>query len=312
MTPKEKFIARLRKHETGFSAGDRKIADYLIHAYPGGMLETATEMSRKIGLNVSTITRFFPKVGFLGIREAQEEFRKELDFLSRSPLDRYHRRDESGEGAEDISDRAWKLDLANLQRTYQGMSRQKVELFIDLVSGSRSAIYIIGERKTFALSSYLFVQMHILHPRVIHVKTDQSMIADLIINVQPDDVLIVFDFRRYPKVNIELARIFRRIGGKIVLIGDSVLSPSSKLADLQFVVESKGVSIFDSYTAGVALINSLLARLTQSRGDYVRERYERLEEYYRQFDIFSSQQGNINMSKLPSKTTRTQRESPHD
>ncbi len=307
MTPKEKFIARLRNNETNFTPSDRKIAEYLIHAYPGGMLETATEMSGKIGLNVSTITRFFPKVGFASIREAQEEFRNELDFLRNSPLDRYHRQDEEAGRAEDLSDRAWKLDLANLQQTYQAVSRQKVESFVDLLSGNRSAIYIIGERKMFALSFYLYVQMHTLHPRVIHVKTDQSMIADVIINVKPDDVLIAFDFRRYPQVNFELARIFRRIGGKIIVIGDSVLSPSSKLADLQFVVESKGVSIFDSYTAGFALINSLLARLTQSMGDYVRERYERLEEYYRQFEIFSSQQVNINMSKLPSKTSRMSR-----
>ena len=149
------------------------------------------------------------------------------------------------------------------------------------------SVYIIGERKMFALSFYFYVQLNSLHPNVIHVKTDQSLIADTVVKVQPEDVLIAFDFRRYPKVNIKLAEVFRTIGCKVVVIADSPISPSAKFADIVFLVETKGISIFDSYTAGFTLINSLVAEITQCSGDYVRQKYEKLEKYYSQFEIFT-------------------------
>jgi DNA-binding MurR/RpiR family transcriptional regulator len=306
VSPKDKFIARFKQNETKFSPSDRRIADYLIRAYPGAMLETATEIAGKIGLNVSTITRFFPKIGYRSIRTAQAEFRQDLDFLKNSPLDRFRQQHSAADAADDLYSRAWNLDLHNLQQTYQRIPKDSVTAFVELVPRC-SAIYIIGERKMFALSFYLFIQMHALHPRVIHVKTDQFTIADRVVDAGADDLLIVFDFRRYPKVNLQLAEVFKNLGGTIVVIGDSAMSPSSKYADLMFVVESRGISIFDSYTAGFALIHSLLAGLVQSSGGSVRQRYERLEEYYRTFGIFSSFQLNINLNKLPSKSGKPAR-----
>lgn len=299
MSPKERFIARIKRNEAKFSPSDQNIAHYLVDSYPFGMLETSVAMAEKLGVSVATITRFFPKIEFKSIRQAQDTLRMHLDFLKNSPLDRYHQRDEGAATGDDIFDKAWNLDISNVQQTFQGISTEQIESFVNLVSDNRAAIYIIGERKTFALSFYMYVQLHALHPNAIHVKTDQSLIADTIVNVKPNDILIVFDFRRYPKVNIKLAEVFRDIGGKIIVITDSALSPSTNLADVLFIVESKGISIFDSYTAGFTLINSLLAKVTQCSGDYVRERYETLEKYYSQFEIFSSQQLGSNISRLP-------------
>jgi DNA-binding MurR/RpiR family transcriptional regulator len=131
-----------------------------------------------------------------------------------------------------------------------------------------------------------------------------------VVKVRPGDVLIVLDFRRYPKVNLRLSEIFKEVGGRIVVIGDSPISPSIKLADALFLVESKGVSLFDSYTAGFTLINSLLAAVTQRRGEYVRRRYEALEDYYSRFEIFSGDEGNTNISRLPVQEEPRKQEKP--
>jgi len=297
--PKEQFIARLRRNEEKFSPSDRKIANYLVHSYPGGLFKNAVAMSKTLGVSVSTITRFFPKIEFKSIRQAQETFRKQLDFLKNSPLDRYHQKGAEPAARDNLFDQAWDIDISNIQHTYQGLSQDNIDCFVDLLSnGQASTIYIIGERKTFALSFYLYVQLNALHPSVVHIKTDQSLIADTVVKVRSEDILIVFDFRRYPKANLKLVEDFKAVGGKIAVIGDSPISPSAKLADIFFLVESKGVSIFDSYTAGFTLINSLLAVITQRTGDNVRQRYETLEKLYSHFDIFSSQHLTTNISRL--------------
>lgn len=300
MNPKEQFIVRLKRNEGKFSASDRKIADYLVHSYPGGLFQTAVAMSETLGVSVSTITRFFPKIEFESIRQAQETFRKQLDFLKNSPLDRYHQKGLELATGDNLFDQAWDLDVSNIQRTYQGLSQDDIQYLVDLLSSKRnSTIYIFGERKTFALSFYMYVQLNAIHPNVVHVTTDQSLIADIMLKVRPGDVAIVFDFRRYLKANVKLAEFFKSVGGKVVVIGDSPISFSAKLADIFFLVESKGVSVFDSYTAGFTLINSLLAIITQHNGETVRKRYESLEKLYSHFDIFSSKHQNTNINRLP-------------
>ena len=299
MDPREKFIERLKRNQGNFSASDRKIADYLIHSYPGGLLEPAAAIAEKLGVSAATVTRFFPKIEFKNIRHAQETFRNELDFLKNSPLDRYHQLAGDMGGDGDAFDRAWDLDIANLRNTYRRVTKESIEAFAGMVSDHGKTIYVAGERKTFALAFYLYVQLNSLHPNVVHISSDQSLVADKLMKAEKGDVLIVFDFRRYPTVNVRLAKAFKELGGYIIVVGDSPLSPCAKLAQVMFLVESKGLTIFDSYTAGFSLINALLAVVTQRVGNYVRERYETLESHYRLFGIFSSQELDSNISKLP-------------
>ncbi len=286
MDPKKQFTTRIMQNQSSLSPTDQKIADYLVHSYPSGLLETASEISKKLDVSISTVTRFFPKIGFKSIREAQKDFKKDFDYLKNSPLDRYHHEEEKSDEGNTLFDKTKDLDISNIQQTFQGISDADIKMFVDLICKNNNTVYIVGERKMFGLSLYMSVQLNTLRSKVVHIKTDQSLIADTIVNVQPNDVLIVFDFRRYVKVNQRLTDVFKKIGGKIIVIADSPISPSAKSADVLLLVKTKGVSIFDSYTAVYFLINSLLAEVIQCCGDKVKQKYEKLEEYYKQFDIF--------------------------
>lgn len=286
MDPKKQFLDRIVKNQSSLSLTDKKIADYLVHSYPGALLETASEISKKLDVSISTVTRFFPKIGFKSIRDAHSDLKKDFDYLKNSPLDRYHHSLEDVANDNTLFDKMKDLDISNIQETFRGINNEDILNIAELICNENNAIYIVGERKMFGLSFYLYVQLNSLHPNVVHVRTDQSLVADHIVKVRKKDVLIVFDFRRYVKVNQRMTEVFKKTGGKIIVIADSPISPSAKSADILLLVKTKGVSIFDSYTAAYFLINTILAEIIQRSGDYVRQKYEKLEEYYKEFDIF--------------------------
>lgn len=300
MNPKDQLIERFRRNESRFTASDHKIAEYLLHNYPQGLFETAMSVSKKLDLSVPTVTRFFPKIEFKNIREAQELFRKQLEFLENSPLDRFHQQETEAEKGNNVFQQAWDLDITNIQKTYSGINHNQIEKLMTLLLGKQdSSVYIIGERKMYALSYYYYIQLHAVLPDVTLLNTENSLIADTIINASSNDILIIFDLRRYPSINLKLATLFKALGGSIVVIGDSPISPCTKLSDIAFVVENQGASIFDSYTAGFTLINSLIAELiARIPRASIRDRYHKLEKYYRHFDIFSSNQGSPQVSRL--------------
>jgi DNA-binding MurR/RpiR family transcriptional regulator len=286
---------RIGRDSSKFTRSDQRIAEYLLRSYPQGMLENASQISQKVHLDVSTVTRFFPKIGYQSIRDFHRAFRENIGFVMNSPLDRYRQRDRE-KAFEDIPfPRVMELDLANLRNTFENMKEKDIRSFLDLIVNKSKKVYVLGERKTFALAFYLYIQLHALRPDVILLRTDMSLIADLLAEIQSEDTLLVFDFRRYPVIHRRAAEAFKSVGAKVVVFTDSPLAPTAKLATLLFLVETRGVSIFDSYTAGFALINGLISEITKQSRGLVKERYERLEKSYSQFEIFLWQTPGLGM-----------------
>ena len=116
---------------------------------------------------------------------------------------------------------------------------------------------------------------------------DQNYLPEHLMRVRKPDVLLVFDFRRYPKINSRLSEFFTRFGGDIVLFTDSVMAPLCRSAKVTFIVATQGAAVFDSYTAGVSLINALLAKYVKTAGRSVTERFAELEKISRHLDVYT-------------------------
>lgn len=80
--------------------------------------------------------------------------------------------------------------------------------------------HLFGERYSHLLASYLDLHRRMMRPHTavhaIHVNDNPAFLAD----VGRRSVCVVFDFRRYQRGTIELARAASNKGAKIILITD--------------------------------------------------------------------------------------------
>jgi DNA-binding MurR/RpiR family transcriptional regulator len=279
------FTERVSQNAERFTAADQKIADFLVRKYPHSLLEKASALAETLDVNVSTVTRFFRKIGYGSIREANREVRDELPFLMHSPVKRSRQRKLPPDHAllQSIMDQ----DLANIRNTFNGITGRDINTWIDLLSDTQRSIYITGARKLHALSFYLYSQLNPVRQNVCMLGNDQNYLPELLMRVRSKDVLVVFNFRRYPKINSRLSEIFTCCGGDIVLITDSVMAPLCKSATVKFVVVTQGPAVFDSYTAAFSLINALLAKFVKASGTAVTERFAELERVSKYLDIYT-------------------------
>ncbi|MFH0785859.1 MAG: MurR/RpiR family transcriptional regulator [Pseudomonadota bacterium] len=276
---------RLTNPVMKLTRANQKIADYLLRNYPSCMLKNASEMASELAVNVSTVTRFFQKIGYKSIREAQNEFKEDYDFLISSPLDRFQQT-RSTLGREGLFQEVLDMDAINIRNTFAGISRQDLEKFLNILKLSRQ-IFIFSERsKTFALAYYFYAQLKFILPGIQFLRADKMIIADSLSKISKQDTLIIFSFRRYPILHQLVAKVFRKWSGKIVTLTDSPISPIAKLADLVLLVETNSVSPFDSYTAGFSLLNALLGELSREYASSLASNYERIEETYKDLEIF--------------------------
>ena len=70
------------------------------------------------------------------------------------------------------------------------------------------------------------------------------------------------------------------------MITDSDFSPAAGLADVQLIVPSEGLSIFNSFTAVTALLESLNIAALKFCSDEMLERLDKGEELLGSFDVF--------------------------
>jgi len=285
----EIFSDAIRHHWSKLSPTDQRVADYLLRSYPRFLFQTASEIAHELGTSVSAVTRFFPKIGFDNIRAAYATLRDQADFVADSPLDRYHQRHFPAPGGRILLADTLGADLSNLRNTFASLDDSAVQHFVRIISDSRRTIHILGSRKVFALAYYLFIQLAAVRNRVSLVRTDNSLTVETVLDATKNDVLVVFDFRRYPRVHLQTAEMFKEQGATLIGIVDSPMAPVAQLAGVVFKVETRSVSAFDSYTSAVSLINALIAEVVKHYGEAARKRYERMEQVYRHFEVWSSQ-----------------------
>ena len=286
--PKNHLAEKISQGTEIFTPSDRIIADYLLRAYPLSLLQNASEIADELGINTTTVTRFFPKIGYRNIRAARTDFRQDIRFMVNSPLDRFRTQGKKLTGVADSFSKVMEMDWSNIQNTLSVLSEETVDTYFKLIGDRSKAIYTLGTRKEFSLAYYFF--MHISSFRNNTKLLNPANLVDQLANVQPDEILVVFDFKRYSHFHEKACRYVSEMGGKVIVFADSPIAPAANLADCIFLINTSGPSVFDSYTAGMTLINILQCIMVETHGSELEEKHARLESLYKQFDVFKFQQ----------------------
>ena len=193
--PKNHLATRISQNIDKFTPIDHRVADYILREYPTSMLKNASEIARALQVNVSTVTRFFPKIGYPSIKNAITDFKKNINFLINSPLDRFLQYREELPINQNVFNKVIELDMSNIQSTFKELSEKDVNLFVKLITKKARSIYVLGTRKEFSVAFYFYYQMASFRDNIFLL--NPSNLIDQLSRVKSRDLLVIFDFRRY-------------------------------------------------------------------------------------------------------------------
>jgi DNA-binding MurR/RpiR family transcriptional regulator len=276
---------RLAMHGDIFTASDAAIADHLLRNYPKSLMQNASEVAEALELNIATVTRFFMKLGYSSAKEALSDFKEELAFIIDSPVNRYgESKIPSGMLGEEIAGHL-QVEQENIAKTLTGIDMATLHAAVDLILDTSRKIFIVGTMKEYSVALYLYKQLFSLRENVFLVR--EPFTANFMAVVDDHSVCVVLDFRRYANRNRMIAKHFKQVNAKVVAISDSRFCPTALLADHQFTVVSKSLTMFDSYTAAMSLVNLLMVYIMKSNGRGFKENLDRLDAIYVELDTFS-------------------------
>jgi DNA-binding MurR/RpiR family transcriptional regulator len=285
--PQNRLSEKISQCADKLTPSEYRIADYLLRTYPSGLLQNTSELAKKLNINASTVTRFFQKIGYRNIKSATADLREDIQFLAKSPIDRFRNADRKSPTRDDVFGRAIELDWSNIQQTFSTIDEGAVKNFMNLIGDKSKAVYILGTRKEFSLAYYFYYQIASFRDNAFLL--NPTNLVDQLSRFRPNDLLIVFDFRRYSRIHVLASQYAKDVGGQIVVFADSPITPTAGRADCLFLITTGGLSAFDSYTAAVTLLNALISLMVESYGDDFEAKYERLEELFKRFEVYGFQ-----------------------
>ena len=271
-----------------FSKGQKRIARYILDHYDKAAYMTASRLGSIVEVSESTVVRFAIEVGFDGYPEMQ----RALQELIRTRLTAVQRVDVTNSliGEDDVLDKVLGSDADKIRRTLDEIDRKSFDEAVEKIVAARS-IYIIGVRSSSTLAGVLNFNFRIILDNVKFVQTTSgSEMFEQIMSIGPEDVLIAISFPRYSKRIINAVEYATGAGADVISITDSRQSPIAAGADQLLLARSDMVSFVDSLVAPLSIINAIIVAVARKKPDDVRERLEKLEHIWDEYDVYDKTQ----------------------
>ncbi len=276
-----KQIRSLRK----MTPSEVKIAEYFSRYEQDLAFENVTSISKITGVSKSTVVRFLSKLGYNKFADFRKKMRNEL--VSKRESLRYLLQKKHLESRpEDILGENFSYLMKNLQYTHAQIDPQKFLNVAQMLMQSGSHLYITGQRTSYPLAYLFYLLIARLRPDSTLLGPEVSMFPDKMTSVSADNVLLSIFRVPYGKQTLKISQYFFEKKAKIILITDSEFSPASELATIQITVPSEGLSIFRSFTAVTALLESLNIAALKFCNEEMIDRLEKGEKLLGNFEVF--------------------------
>jgi len=237
-----------------FTPSERRVAEAVISDPKVVAFGTVAQLAEISGSSGPTVLRFAAKLGFDGFVELQASVQEEIADQLRPATQRIRERPLS-----DVIGRTLAADLDNVRSTLGEVDAADFRTAVDLLSDRRRRVFVIASEVSGGAGQLLAGQLDLLRDGVFEITGTPVKVSRDLVRVEPLDVVVVFDLRRYERWLLEATARAADTGATLIALTDGRLSPLAERAALTFVVSARGVGPFDSVVGAMSLVHALIA-----------------------------------------------------
>ncbi len=275
----------IKSRYTALSKGQRRLADIITESYERAAYLTAAKLGELSGVSESTVVRFAVELGFSGYPHFQEAIQSML----RSHLTPSQRIEATKlrVGGGDLVTKVMSQDVEKIKSTMDKLDREAFSEAIDRLIKA-DTIYIYGARSAAALACFLQLNLNLVFDRVRLLQPSSvSEVFEQILPIGENDVLFAISFPRYSSKLVKAVQYASSRGAFVIALTDSVRAPIAAEASCLLTAESDMASFADSLVAPLSIINALLAEIASRSEERIKERFDRLEALWDEYDVYT-------------------------
>lgn len=284
------FLHVINEKMQEFSKGQKRIGSFILAHYDKAAFMTAAKLGESVGVSESTVVRFATELGYSGYPELQhglqEMIRNRLTTVQRIEManDRIQ--------SEDVLTKVLNMDIDKIRRTLEDTDKDNFNRVADTICAAKN-IYILGVRSSASLASFMSFYFFKIFKYVRNIATSSaSEVFEQMINIGPEDVLIVITFPRYSKRTINAAKFAHESGATVIAITDSHSAPVIRYCDEVLFARSDMASFADSLVAPLSLIDALIVAIGIRKKEEVSNTFTQLEKIWDQYEVYEKSDEN--------------------
>lgn len=219
-------------HYTSFTKAEQKVADFIVKEPHQILYTSITDFAELCGVGDTSVFRLCKKLGFNGYQEfkmfvAQNS---QTDTAASKELEGSVNSDDP---LESVCKTVLDLNISALNETFTMLDFETLDKAVQLmINANRLHFFGIGSSGNTALEArgkFMRITSKVECQSDIHY---QTMAASL---MQPEDVAVIFSFSGSTKDMIEIAKIVKASGAKLICITRYPKSPVAQFADLKLL-----------------------------------------------------------------------------
>lgn len=268
---------KIRQRLGELSPSERRVARTLLTGPPTIGLESSVRLARFAGVSGPTVSRFIAELGFSSYAAFQRALHEEIAARVMSPAEIY-RRHQEGERSTDVLGTSARTLGEAVVASVSGLDQDEYQRAVSLIADGGRQVLVTGGWFSQLLAGYLVSVLRELRPGVRLVGPSVSDRAGAIADIGRRDTVVAFDFRRYERDTLEIARAAQAASARILLVTDPWLSPVADIADAVLTAQVLGPAPFESLTPALAVVETLITSVVDALGEDGRARFERFGE----------------------------------
>lgn len=281
--------ARIRAHYAALPPAEKRLGDLLL-SFPGDIATySAGELADAAGTSRAAASRFFQRLGYKDFNEARQQARDAKRWGSPVYLSSGTSPGaQTGHGmpSQPIADHLAQ-ESDNLTRTLEAIRPDRLRDAVDAIAHARQ-VHVAGFRNSHMLASYLQRQLTIVRPDVALLPKSGQTLAEDLVDIGENDVLIMVGMRRRVSVVSRILEIAHQQGACTLLLTDPSAAEPSLHASWTLTCQVRSSSLFDSYSATMSMINLLCTSLFHHELHQGQERLKRIETLHDELDELDS------------------------
>ncbi len=279
-------VERIMAQAQRLTSTERKIAEVLAREPQVIAFGTVAQVAQRAGTSGPSVVRLAVKLGYDGFVGLQADVQSELARQLGPARDRIRQRLPT-----DFLARVQAAEQDNVLQTLHGISTSLLDRSIGRLADRHRQVWVLSAEMTAPIGMVLSSQLSQLREGVTLLHGSEVAISRALAGLEPQDVLISIDIRRYERSVVGLSRWAAEQGAAIIAVTDSPLSPLGANATETYFIAAHGVGPFDSVTGGIALANVLIAGVAARLRQSAPARLDAIEAAWSSMDALVAEPG---------------------
>jgi DNA-binding MurR/RpiR family transcriptional regulator len=267
----DRIVARADR----LTATERKIAAVIADEPQTIAFGTVAQVAQRAGTSGPSVVRLAVKLGYEGFVDLQADVQSELSMQLGPARERIRQRPPG-----DLVERVLSAEQDNLTRTLNAIDRDALERASGRLADESRQVWVLAGTETAPVGAVLAGQIGQLREGVVLLGGSEVTVSRSLAALTQGDTLVAVDIHRYERWLIAMADWAGTRGADLVAITDGPLSPLASHAVETFFISARGIGPFDSMTAGMALVNVLVAAVAARLRDTAATRLDAIEEVW--------------------------------